>query len=369
MDKELFYLIAINMIPGIGGITARKLISYCGGAEAIFKEKKGNLQKIPGIGAAIAGSLSNHKVFNDADRELSFIKNHGIKAISFMDKDYPYRLKQCEDGPIVLFTKGNTDFNAGKIVGVVGTRNITRYGRQKCIALIEGLKAHDALIVSGLAYGVDACAHKTALDCGLQSVAILGHGLDRIYPTSHRNLAKKLLQQGGLATDFISGTTPDRENFPKRNRIIAGLCDAVVVIEAAVTGGALITATIANTYNRDVFALPGRTSDPFSMGCNKLIKTHKANLIETVDDLEYVMNWKARGTKNEPTNPIFVALNEDEEKMVDVLRQYPETGIDRIVIQSGFSSGKASALLLNLEFKNVVTQMPGKQFKLNDAYL
>ena len=369
MNNEIVYQIALGMIPGIGGVTARKLISYCGSAASVFKEKNEQLQKIPGIGAVTAKSLNNSKVLHKAEQELIFIRKHGIRAISFMEKDYPYRLKQCEDGPVVLFVKGNVNLNADKIVSVVGTRSITRYGRQKCKEIIEGLKPHKPLIVSGLAYGVDACVHKSALESGLQTLAILGHGLDRIYPTPHRGLARKMLHQGGLATDFVSGTTPDRENFPKRNRIIAGICDAVVVIEAAVTGGALITANIANTYNRDVFALPGRTGDPYSMGCNKLIKTHKANLIETVADLEYVMNWETNKKTAEKLHPIFVRLERDEEKMVEVLRQYPEAGIDTLLVHSGFSTGKASALLLNLEFKEVVTQMPGKQFKLNDAYL
>ncbi len=369
MRHDLIYQIAISMIPGIGGITARKLISYCGGAEAIFKEKKDRLQTIPGIGAVIAQSISDKNVFTRAEQELTFIEKHDIRALSYMDKDYPYRLKHCEDGPIVLFLKGSVDLNAVKVISIVGTRNITSYGKQKCMEIIDGLKTHHALIVSGLAYGVDTCAHKSALDCGLQTIAVLGHGLDRIYPGANVNLAKKMLQQGGLVTDFTSGTTPDRENFPKRNRIIAGMCDAVVVIEAAVTGGALITATIANSYNRDVFALPGRTSDAFSMGCNKLIKTHKANLIESVADLEYVMNWETKVHKTNTSKPLFVKLNHEEEKLISILKQYSEAGIDSIATNAGLSTGKASAILLNLEFQDVVTQLPGKQFKLNDAYL
>jgi DNA processing protein len=369
MIDDLLYQIALTIIPGVGGITARKLISYCGGAEAVFNEKKNQLQKIPGIGSAIAHSIANTEALKRAEQELTFINKHGIRAISFTEKVYPYRLKQCEDGPVVLYVKGDVDLNTCKMISIVGTRNITKYGRQKCMEIIEGLKDHNILVVSGLAYGVDACAHKTALDHGLKTVAVLGHGLDRIYPSSHTNLAKKMLKQGGLLTDFISGTTPDRENFPKRNRIIAGMCDAVIVIEAAITGGALITANIANSYNRDVFALPGRTCDAFSMGCNKLIKTHKANLIESVADLEYVMNWKTDGDRVITAKPLFADLNSEEEKLVEILKQYPEAGIDCVATHSGLSTGRVSAILLNLEFKDVVTQLPGKQFKLNEVYL
>jgi DNA processing protein len=368
MQNPLRYQLAISMIPGIGGITAKKLISYCGGAEAVFSEKTSALKKIPGIGDGIARAVSKHQMFERADQEIEFMARHDIRALYFTDKEYPFRLKHCEDGPILLFVMGGVDLNQSKVISVVGTRNMTDYGRKKCAEIIEGLKPHQAIIVSGLAYGVDAMAHKTAMECGLHTVAVLGHGLDRIYPPMHANLARKITRQGGLLSDFISGTNPDRENFPKRNRIIAGLCDAVVIIEAAVTGGALITATIANTYNRDVFAFPGRTSDAYSMGCNRLIKTHKANLIESVADLEYVMNWQASQNKKEIQRPLFTELDQEEKKLVSILREFPVSGIDLLASKTGLSVGKTSALLLGLEFKNVVVQQPGKCFTLNHAY-
>jgi DNA processing protein len=368
MHDELLYQVALGMTPGIGGITAKKLISYCGGAENVFKEKHKALKKIPGIGEGISKAVNNKLVLERAEKELAFIQKHDIRALYFLHKDYPYRLKQCDDGPIVLFVKGQVDLNQPKVVSVVGTRSITDYGRKKCKELIEGLKAHKALIVSGLAYGVDTCAHKMALECGLETIAILGHGLDRIYPQSNKNLAKQIAKQGGLVTDFVSATNPDRENFPKRNRIIAGICDAVVVVEAAVTGGALITATIANSYSRDVFALPGRTSDPYSMGCNKLIKIHKANLLESVADLEYIMNWETSPKETSPIKSLFVQLDQEEEHIVDILKTHPGAGIDAIVHESGYTMGKTSALLLNLEFKDVVAQLPGKCFKIHEAF-
>lgn len=370
MRNDLLYFLALGMIPGIGGVTAKKLISYCGGAEAVFYEKKAILQKIPGIGKAISAAISNKEVFDLAEAEIAFMEKHGIRALCYIDKEYPGRLKHCEDGPILLFVRGEVNLNNQKVVGVVGTRNITDYGKKKCKEIIGGLVSHQALIVSGLAYGVDALAHKCALDSGLPTVAVLGHGLDRVYPSMHDSLARRMVDnQGGLVSDFPSGTKPDRENFPKRNRIIAGLCDAVVVIEAAVTGGALITANIANTYNRDVFALPGRTSDAYSMGCNRLIKTHKANLLETVADLEYVMNWQSRQTPKQTQKTLFADLDESEKELVAFLGKHPGgAGIDHIAAGIRMGVGKASAMLLNLEFKDVVYQMPGKCFALTKHY-
>jgi DNA processing protein len=264
--------------------------------------------------------------------------------------------------------KGNANLNAGKVVGIVGTRSMTDYGRDKCRELVDGLVAHNALIVSGLAYGVDACAHKAALDNNLFTAAVLGHGLDRIYPPLHDKLARRMVEQGALVSDFMTETKPDRENFPKRNRVIAGLCDALIVVEAASSGGALITANIANSYNRDVFAVPGRTTDPYSAGCNQLIKTNKAALLEGIADLEYIMGWDTGPKKKNTQHILFADLEPEEEKMVDFLRQNPESGIDFIVANAGFTVSKTSSLLLNLEFKGLVKPMPGKVFKLSGNF-
>ncbi len=365
MDPQLKYQIALSIIPGVGGITAKKLISYCGGVEAVFKEKKAALLKIPGVGESLAKAVLGGNVFDRAEKEMQFIDKHHIQTHFFLDKDYPARLKHCEDGPILIFVKGNANLNAQRVVSIVGTRNITDYGRDKCNELVEGLLPHNAMVVSGLAYGVDACAHKKALDVGLETVAVLGHGLDRIYPPLHQQLARKIVEQGALLTDFLTETKPDRENFPKRNRIIAGLCDAVIVIEAADSGGALITANIANSYNRDVFALPGRTTDPYSKGCNMLIKINKANLIESTADLEYIMGWEIKKDQKKAIQPaLFTELDADEEKLVDFLRKNPEAGIDFIVANVGFTVSKTSALLLGLEFKGILKPLPGKVYKL-----
>jgi len=365
MDPQLKYQIALSLIPGVGGITAKKLISYCGGVEGVFKEKKAALIKIPGVGENLAKAVLGGQVFERAEKEMQFIEKHRIRTHFFLDKDYPARLKHCEDGPILIFVKGNVNLNAQRVVSIVGTRNITDYGRDKCTELVEGLLPHNALVVSGLAYGVDACAHKKALEVGLETVAVLGHGLDRIYPPLHQQLARKIVGQGALLTDFLTETKPDRENFPKRNRIIAGLCDAVIVIEAADSGGALITANIANSYNRDVFALPGRTTDPYSKGCNVLIKIHKANLLESAADLEYIMGWELKKDQKKAIQPaLFTELDADEEKLVDFLRKNPEAGIDFIVANVGFTVSKTSALLLGLEFKGILKPLPGKVYKL-----
>ncbi len=365
MPDTLQYQIALTLIPGVGAINAKKLIGYCGGVEAIFREKKSALVKIPGIGPCIAESVLGNDVLGRAEQEVEFIAKNKIRTHFYLDAEYPSRLRHCEDGPILLFTKGEVNLDAEKVVGVIGTRNMTDYGRDKCEEIVRGLIPHDALIVSGLAYGVDSCAHKTALDFGLKTVAVLGHGLDRIYPPINTALARRIEVQGALITDFVSETKPDRENFPKRNRIIAGLCDAVLVIEAAESGGALITADIANSYNRDVFALPGRTTDTFSKGCNTLIKTNKANLLESIADIEYIMAWSKKGKQKPRQHTLFAELDPNETRVVNFLRENAESSIDYMVANLGLTVGQTSAILLVLEFKGVVKQLPGKIFKLS----
>ncbi len=366
MSNDILYQVALSNIQGVGGITAKRLISYCGSVEQVFKEKQHALKKIPGIGEKLAGLIRNHALFKRAEQEIAFIEKHRINALFYLDDDYPFRLKQCEDGPILLFVKGKVSLNHQKILAIVGTRNISQYGREQCEKLVCDLVPYQPLIVSGLAYGVDACAHKAALKNNLPTVAVLGHGLDRIYPHMHHKLAREIVVDGALVTDFISGTKPDRENFPKRNRIIAGLCDGIVVIEAAITGGALITANIANSYNRDVFALPGRINDHYSQGCNKLIRINKAHLFETVPDLQYIMNWQpGNHNKQGVQKSLFVTLSEDEKALASFLHQTKEAGIDQIIAGTGFNLGKATTLLLNLEFKEVVKPLPGKRYRLN----
>lgn len=359
------YEIALSLIKGIGNIRAKNLIAYCGSAEAIFKEKKQNLLKIPEIGEYCIKFLLNQEVLARAEEELDFINKNNITPFFYLDDNYPKRLKHCDDSPIILYFKGNCDFNMQKVISIVGTRSATDYGKDFCNKFINEIAQHQILIISGLAYGIDISAHKEAINKNIPTVGVLGHGLDRVYPSMHTLYANKMIENGGLLTEFISNTKPDRENFPMRNRIIAGLSDAVIVVEAGESGGALITAEIANTYNRDVFAVPGRINDEYSKGCNKLIKINKAALIQSAKDLEYIMGWEIN--KDKPTSTqkqLFVELTTDEEKMVSIIKTNGETSIDMLAIQSQMNMSKVSMIMLNLEFKGMVRCLPGKLYKL-----
>jgi DNA processing protein len=363
----LQYQIALTMLPGIGDISGKKLVAYCGGLEKVFNENKAGLQKYKMLGDAIIRRLVDGRAdaLRRAEKEIRFIEKYKIKTFFFLDKEYPYRLSNCIDAPVMLYYKGNANLNPDRVIGIVGTRKATEYGKETCLKIIDGLSDTGALVVSGLAFGIDSCAHKNALTHNLPTVAVLGHGLDRIYPPQNKGLAQKLLQNGGLLTDFQSETNPDRENFPKRNRIIAGLCDALVVIEAAETGGALITADIANSYNRDVFAIPGRVGDEYSKGCNKFIKTHRAALIETAEDLKYLMGWDTqKNKKSGKQQELFIELTSEEQTISGIIRTYGDVGIDTLVIDSGMTSSTVAKTLLNLEFKGVLRSMPGKRYQL-----
>ena len=356
-----FYEIALSLVPGIGDVFGKKLIAYCGSAEAVFRENKKLLRKIPRVGEKLLEALSGKEIFLLAEKEMAFIERYRIQVFSFLDKEYPYRLSNCFDSPLVLYYKGTGNLNHPKVIGFVGTRTPTEYGKEICNKLISGLVEQQIFIVSGLAYGIDTCAHKIALDNGLLTAAVLGHGLDRIYPSVNKSLAEKMVNQGGLVTDFPSNTEPDRENFPKRNRIIAGLCDAVVVIEAAHKGGALITAEIANSYNRDVFAVPGRIGDPYSEGTNSLIRTNKAALIQSPEDIRYLLGWDVKDMKpGLVQRKIFLEMTPEELILVDILSGTGKMGIDELSLLAGLRMSVVSAALLNLEFEGVVQSLPGK---------
>lgn len=361
---ELLYQIALTLIPGIGDINGKRLISYCGGLEAVFKEKKAALLKIPGIGPVTLKSILNKSVFDLAEKELRFIEKFMIQPFFFLDEKYPHRLKNCEDSPMLLYYKGNADLNDSKILSVVGTRKASTYGRKMCKEIIEDLKDLNVLIISGLAYGIDTLAHKNAVLQKLPTIGVLAHGLDRIYPAANRALAEKMLNRGGLLTEFRSKTNPDRENFPRRNRIVSGLSDATLVIESALRGGALITAEIANSYNRDVFAVPGRTTDCYSEGCNFLIKTHRAALIQSATDIKYLLGWDEDEIMTRKQQKIFVELNAEEKKIVDLLKENETLGIDQISIKLECPTSKVASTLLTLEFQGIVQCLPGKVFKL-----
>ncbi|MEI7895915.1 MAG: DNA-processing protein DprA [bacterium] len=365
-EDKLLYQIGLTLIPGVGDILGKKLVSLCGTAEAVFRESRHHLKKVPRIGDLLAKAVGNSGILERAEKEIRFIERYRITPLFFRNADYPHRLRHCLDSPLMLYYKGTADLNSIRVVGIVGTRNATEYGKSVTRELIGGLVQQQVLVVSGLAYGIDSCAHRNSLDLGLDTVGVLGHGLDTVYPWLHRPLAEKMLTQGGLVTEFLSKTGPDRSNFPKRNRIIAGLCDAVIVVEAGRKGGALITADIANSYNRDVFAVPGRVSDPFSDGTNYLIRTNRAALVQKPDDVEYMMGWKtAKGPVPPPQQKIFIEMTVEEEKIVALLREYGQLGIDEICIRANNPMSRVSASLLNLEFEGVVKCLPGKVYLLS----
>ncbi len=361
----LLYQIALTLVPGIGDVLGKKLVMTAGSAEAVFKEPARALRKIHRSAGPLLAGLNNREVLSRAEREIGFIERHGIIPLFFTDPAYPKMLKHCIDSPVMLYYRGDAPLNHRRTLGIVGTRKATDYGKYICRKLVEELKEADVTVVSGLAYGIDSCAHRAALDFELPTIAVLGHGLDRIYPPVHRAMASKIMAQGGLLTDFVSGTEPDRENFPKRNRIIAGLCDAIVVVEAAARGGALITAELANSYNRDVFAVPGRLGDPYSEGTNLLIMSNKAGLIQSAEDIEVFMGWRKRNTTEVPVQrKIFIELTPEEEKIIGLLQEKGPMGIDEIMTGAELAMSRTSSALLNLEFEGVVRCLPGKVYQM-----
>jgi DNA processing protein len=367
MNEELKYKIAVSMIRGVGSITARNLISYAGSIEGVFLEKRSNLLKIPGVGTFVADQIVNSKAVEQAEKEIEFIQQKGYQVLFYLDEKYPERLRHCQDAPLVLFVEGETDLNASKVISIVGTRSATDEGVENTTRLVRQIKekGHNVLVVSGLAYGIDIVAHRTALENGLPTIAVLGHGLHMIYPVMHRRYADQIAGSGALITEFTSQVAVDKNNFIRRNRIIAGISDATVVVESGVKGGALVTADIANSYNRDVFAFPGRVRDTYSQGCNKLIKSHKAVLIEGAADLEYILGWEPETkTKKTVQTQLFLELDEEEQEVVSLLKEQTELPIDHICLKMNQSTSKVSPLLLNLEFKGVVKSLPGKVYKL-----
>ncbi len=363
----LVHQIALTFIPGIGDVLGKNLVVACGSPEAVFEDNRKNLLKAEGIGETLVDLILTHRkaALDRAAEEIEFIEKYKIKTIFYSETDYPKRLRECIDGPLLIYYMGNADLNAAKVVSIVGTRKATNYGKDICHSLVEGLSALNVLVVSGLAYGIDSFAHKAALETGLNTVGVLAHGLDRIYPAVNKPLAGKMVQRGGLITDYPSNTIPDRENFPTRNRIIAGLADAVVVVEGGVKGGALITAELANSYNRDVFSVPGRVGDTFSAGCNYLIKTNRAHLIQSAADIKYIMGWDEDKKPVPVQKKLMIHLSPEEQKIVDLLSQTEEASIDRLCSASGLTPTKVAGALLNLEFESIIKCLPGKMYKLS----
>lgn len=362
MQDVLLYQIGITLLPMVGDVNGKRLVAYCGGVEAVFKESKSALLKIPGIGMATVNAIRNQQVLGRAEEELQFIHKQSIRSCFFTESDYPMRLLHCDDGPMMIYYKGKMQLNHPRVLAVVGTRRATQYGKHICAQIIEGLSDKDVLIMSGLAYGIDSCAHRSAHEANMQTIGVLGHGLDRIYPAQNRKLAALMQENGGLLTEFLSGTIPDRENFPKRNRIVAGMCDALLVVESDRKGGALITAEIANSYNRDVFAVPGKVGDPFSRGCNFLIRNNKAALAESSGDISYIMGWEDRLVERQQQPSLFIDLTEEEQNIMDCIQEVENIGIDQLALKVRMPVSKVAAILLHLEFEGLVRSLPGKLY-------
>lgn len=362
------YKIAISFFHGIGPVNTKKVIAYTGSLEGLFLEKKQNLLKIPGIGKSFIDKLDRKLAISLAEEEMKFIAKNKIQVAFYLDEKYPQRLLNCADSPCTLYYKGHTDFNVSRSVSIVGTRNITEYGRELCTQLMQDLSKKNIkpIVISGLAYGVDICAHKAAIKNGLHTIAAVGHGLDIMYPSQHKRYAEEIICQGAILTEFTSKSKFDPKNFVRRNRIIAGMSDATIVIESAAKGGSLVTADLANSYHRDVFAFPGRTSDKSSIGCNKLIKTNQAHLLEGIDDLEYILGWEdLKKEKTVVQTKLFVELSPDEESLLSVLKEQGKIAIDILCVKSKFPMSKVSSLLLKLEFDGLVKSLPGKIYVLN----
>ena len=362
---ELEAQIALTLVEGVGPVTAKNLISYCGSASAVFKAKKHSLLKIPEIGEYTASAVLGFKDFAKAEQELKFIEKHNIKTYFYASVDYPYRLKSTADSPVILYQLGDANLNAERIIGIVGTRMPSDYGRNFCENLVENLSGTNTLIISGMAFGIDVCAHKASIKNKLPTVGVLAHGLDRLYPAQHEKYARTMMKNaGGLVTEFLSGTIPDRENFPKRNRIVAGLCDAIIVVETATRGGSMITAELAWQYDRSLFALPGRNNDEKSAGCNFLIKTNRAEMIESTEDLLKSMSWD-QNPKAIPKQRILpLDLSEKETLLYNLFNTKKLMEIDEVIQTSGLSSSQAALTLLDLEFKGLIKPLPGKRFQL-----
>ena len=364
MNDEKLYQLALHMLPGIGPKTSKQLISYCGSASSIFQTQKNKLTKVPGVGEKNANIiLSNKSVLQQAEKELKEIEKHNSKILFFTDANYPQKLKEQFDSPILIYYKGNCDLNKDKIVSIVGTRNATEYGKEVTDSIVKELASENLIVLSGLAYGIDVQAHKSALNYNTSTVGVMASGIDRLYPSQHRNVAEKMLENGGLITEEPLGTKPTAPRFPARNRIIAGMSDCTIVVEAAIKGGALITARIANSYNKEIFSVPGSVKSKYSEGTNFLIKNHEAHLITSGKDVINLMNWDIDESK--PKVEIDLSsFTKQEKSILSVLNKKSEITIDELCWDTQIAINEISSHLMNLELNGVIKNLPGKKYKL-----
>jgi len=363
---SLLHRIAVTKIKHVGPVTGKLLISHFGSAEAIWNATKDDLMDVPQIAAATADQIMDQRetAITMAEMEIKFIEKNNVTPLYHLNDDYPRRLKYFDQSPIMLYYKGSANLNPQRTVGIVGTRKPSEYGVVQCEKIVEGLKSYGVSIISGLAFGIDTTSHRKSVETGQETIGVLGHGLDMVYPASNRKLSQKMVGHGGLLTEFGHGSRPERENFPMRNRIIAALSDAVIIVESAVKGGSIITATFADAYNKDVFAVPGRVTDEMSAGPNKLIKSHKAHMIESAKDIAYIMRWEE--ISNQPVQAqLFVELSDREQSIVDYIRAHKELPIDGLQHLMQIPASELSSALIQLEFKGIVRPLPGKRYMLH----
>ena len=364
MDS-LQHQIALMLVPQIGAVTAKTLVSYCGSAEAVFRASKRELHKIPGIGPTTINALTSAvEPLTKAEREIVFMEQHDVKPVFYTDPAYPARLRQCQDSPAMFFFKGSSlsIFDMPRIVAIVGTRQPSDHGKALCEEIVDGFRDYNVLIVSGLAFGVDVTAHRKASAIGITNVGVLGHGLGSIYPSQHRSVAQRMIENGGLVSEYAHDAKPDREHFPMRNRIISGLSDVVMVVETANSGGSMITVQYAERHGREIFAVPGRPHDAKSIGCNYLIKNERAKLAESAADIADRMQWGEPGNPKQSQAQLFLDLTQDETALVSIIRNQPEIPIDQLTLAARFTPGVLASHILNLEFKGIIRTLPGKRY-------
>ncbi len=361
--KEIHYLLALQSIKGVGNILAIRLLRHFESAEAVFHSPVNKLLSVTGINVSLAKNIVAYKNFENELEEAAFIEKENISAYSIVDEAYPYYLKHCYDAPYLIFYKGSCNWNKRNIISIVGTRKMSEYGKQTVERLIQEISNYNPIIVSGLAFGVDSASHKFALEAKLETIGVVAHGLDIIYPHENKGLADKMIKNGGVLTEYWSKTNPDRENFPSRNRIIAGIAEATIVVEAAKQGGALITANIANSYSREVFAVPGRINDTYSEGCNTLIRNNTAQLITSGEDIALFLGW-SQENEQAKIQQLFEDISEEETVILYIIQNQPHIEIDNLIIESKMSQSKVAMILLELEMKNKITPLPGKKFMI-----
>ena len=366
MGKDaLLYQLALTMIPKFGAITAKKLIAYVGSPEGVFREKASSLRLIPGIGSILSRQTARSNYLARAEEELKRMERYDISSLYYQDPGYPWRLKECEDGPLLLFYRGSPDFEKSKYLSIVGTRNATAYGKGICSSMIANLAERhpELVIISGMAYGIDICAHRSALENGLDTFAVLAHGLHTLYPSVHSETAKKMLSHGGLLSDFTSDKKAERNNFLRRNRIIAGLAEGTLVIESGIKGGALITAEIASSYNREVMAVPGRTGDKYSAGCNLLIRKNIAALTDSADEVEALLGWETKAPGKEKPPELTEMITEMEEAILMHIIEEPGIGLEILSVRTEIPVSKLMGILLQMEFKGWIAVAPGNLYR------